>query len=99
MSEGQKKCVPTEYEIKLQGHLDTKWVEWFYDLTIIHESDGTTTLRGPLPDQAVLHSVLDRIRDMNLTLINVQKINDVKQNETASNGETSSKPEGGANAN
>ena len=59
----------TIYEIRLKGHLDTRWAEWFYDMTIIHESDGTTTLRGPLPDQVVLHSVLDRIRDMNLTLI------------------------------
>jgi hypothetical protein len=59
----------TNYEIKLKGHLDTRWAEWFYDMAIIHESDGTTTLRGPLPDQVVLHTVLDRIRDMNLTLI------------------------------
>ena len=78
------------YEIKLKGHLDTKWAEWFYNMTITHESDGTTTLRGPLPDQAVLHSVLDRIRDMNLTLINVQKINDLNQGESDSKGKTTS---------
>ena len=65
---------PTIYEIKLQGHLDEKWYEWFYDMAITHEQDGTTTLRGPLPDQAVLHSVLDRVRDMNLPLISVNKI-------------------------
>ena len=81
MSEEQKKFVPTEYEIKLQGHLDTKWADWFYNMTITHESDGTTTLHGALPDQAVLHSILDRIRDMNLTLINVSKLNDANQNE------------------
>ena len=81
MSEEQKKFVPTEYEVKLQGHLDTKWAEWFYDMDIIYESDGTTTLRGALPDQAVLHSILERIRDMNLTLINVSKLNDANQNE------------------
>ena len=75
MAEEQEKSTPTIYEIKLQGHLDTKWTEWFYDMTITHDSNGTTTLRGPLPDQAVLHSVLDRIRDMNLTLINVRKMN------------------------
>jgi hypothetical protein len=56
-------------------------------MTITHESDGTTTLRGPLPDQVVLHSVLERIRDMNLTLINVQKINGLNQEEAASKGE------------
>jgi hypothetical protein len=69
MAGEQTKNPPTIYEIKLKGHLDTKWVDWFYGMTITHESDGTTTLRGPLPDQSVLHSVLDRIRDMNLTLI------------------------------
>ena len=99
MAEEQEKKPSNVYEIKIKGHLDTKWVEWFYDMTINHESDGTTTLRGPLPDQAVLHSVLDRIRDMNLTLINVQTINDVNQNETASNGEPPSKSAGGVNAN
>ena len=62
------------YEIKLQRHVDTKWAEWFYGMAITHDEDGTTTLCGPLPDQAVLHSVLDRIRDMNLHLISVNQI-------------------------
>ena len=64
----------TIYEIKLHGHLDTKWSEWFYEMAITHDKDGTTTLCGSLPDQAVLHSILDRIRDMNLDLISVNKI-------------------------
>jgi hypothetical protein len=88
MSEEQKRSIPTEYEIRLQGHLDTKWSEWFYDMTITHESDGTTTLHGALPDQVVLHSVLERIRDMNLTLINVNKLNDPNQNEVNSQEDT-----------
>jgi hypothetical protein len=75
MTEDQKKNTPLLYDIRFQGHLDTKWSEWFYDMAITHESDGTTTLRGALPDQVVLHSVLERIRDMNLTLINVRKVN------------------------
>jgi hypothetical protein len=62
------------YEIKILGQLDAQWSEWFYDMAIIHEREGATTLRGPLPDQTVLHSVLDRIRDMNLRLISVNKI-------------------------
>jgi hypothetical protein len=74
MTDEQKKNTCKTYEIKIQGHLDTKWSEWFYDMEITHDSDGTTTLCGPLPDQAVLHSVLDRIRDMNLQLISVNKI-------------------------
>lgn len=74
MTEDKKKAATEMYEIKIQGQLDTKWSEWFYGMTITHEGDGTTTLCGPLPDQTVLHSVLERIRDMNLELISVEKI-------------------------
>jgi len=74
MTDEQKKDTIEFYEIRLQGHLDTKWSEWFYNMTITHERDGTTTLSGWLPDQTVLHSVLDRIRDMNLQLVSVKKI-------------------------
>jgi hypothetical protein len=73
MSDDQQKDTSEIYEIRLQGHLDTKWSEWFYDMAITHESD-VTTLCGPLPDQTVLHSVLDRIRDMNLPLLSVKQI-------------------------
>ena len=72
--EKKTENTPTIYEIKLHGHLDTKWSEWFYGMTITHEPNGTTTLCGPLPDQTVLHSVLDRIRDMNLQLISVNQV-------------------------
>ena len=85
MTEEQKKNTPTIYKITLQGHLDTKWSEWFYDMTITHEPDGTTTLYGPLPDQTVLHSVLDRIRDMNLTLIAAIQVEVVPDGETKTN--------------
>ena len=74
MSDKQQKNISEIYEIRLQGHLDIKWSEWFYGMTITHERDGVTTLCGPLPDQIVLHSVLDRIRDMNLPLLSVQQI-------------------------
>ena len=74
MADEQKKHTSKNYEIKIQGHLDTEWSEWLYGMTITHERDGTTTLYGPLPDQTVLHSVLDRIRDMNLPLLSVNQI-------------------------
>jgi hypothetical protein len=73
MSDEQQKDTSEIYEIKIQGHLDSKWSEWFYDMAITHEKD-VTTLCGPLPDQTVLHSVLDRIRDMNLPLLEVKQI-------------------------
>ena len=79
MAEKQNKNACEIYEIKIQGHLDTKWSEWFYGMTITHEHDGATTLSGPLPDQTVLHSVLDRIRDLNLQLISVNQIVSVGQ--------------------
>jgi hypothetical protein len=74
MAKERKKETVERFQIKIQGHLDTKWSEWFYGMTITHKQDGTTTLSGPLPDQTVLHSVLDRIRDMNLPLISVNQI-------------------------
>ena len=74
MAVKQNKNTPKIYEIKIQGHLDTQWSEWLYEMTITHDDDGTTTLYGPLPDQTVLHSVLERIRDMNLQLISVSQI-------------------------
>lgn len=73
MAANQNKDTSEIYKIKIQGHLDPKWSEWFYGMTIAHEGDGTTTLYGPLPDQPVLHSVLDRIQEMNLQLISVNQ--------------------------
>ena len=71
----EQKINPSEtYVIKIHGFLDAQWSEWFYGMAITHECDGVTTLSGPLPDQTVLHSVLDRIRDMNLRLISVKQI-------------------------
>lgn len=74
MTDEQKKDTIEFYEIRLQGHLDSKWSEWLYDMTITHDRDGATTLSGLLPDQTVLYSVLDRIRDMNLQLLEVKQI-------------------------
>ena len=73
MSEPEQQNKVEIYEIKLQGHLDPKWSEWFYEMAITHDHE-ITILCGPLPDQTVLHSVLDRIRDLNLPLLSVQQI-------------------------
>lgn len=63
---------PTYYELRLAGHLDRRWSAWFDGLTVVHEADGTTTLRGELPDQAALHGLLDRIRDLGAPLLSVE---------------------------
>jgi len=59
------------YEIRVQGYLDTRWAAWFDGLTLTQGSDGTTTIEGPVADQAALHGVLQKIRDLGLPLISV----------------------------
>ena len=63
--------MPEYYELKLKGHLDPGWSEWFAGLTLTHLAGNETLLAGSLPDQAALHGLLERIRDFNLTLISV----------------------------
>ena len=97
MAEEKKtEKVPTIYVIRLQGYLDPEWSEWLYDMAITHESDGTTTLCGSLADQAVLHSVLERIRDMNLTLINLHTLPHSNDSERPTSNENKPDSEGGA---
>jgi hypothetical protein len=62
------------YEISLQGHLDARWAAWFDGLSLSRESDGITILRGPIPDQAALHGLLQRVRDTGLSLVSVVRI-------------------------
>ena len=71
MTDDHKKYSRINYVIKIKGRLEDRWTDWFEGLTFTYEEDGTTTLSGPLPDQAALHSILLKIRDMNLTLISV----------------------------
>jgi hypothetical protein len=63
-----------KYEIKLQGHLNESWTEWFEGLAFTHESDGTTTLTGNVTDQAALHGLLKKIRDLGLALLAVNQV-------------------------
>jgi hypothetical protein len=61
------------YEIRLKGHLNARWADWFDGLTLTRESDGTTLLSGPIVDQAALHGVLGKVRDLGLPLIAVRR--------------------------
>ena len=65
---------PALHEIRVQGHLDDRWAHWAEGLTLMRESDGTTTLTGPLADQAALHGLLSRIRDLNVPIVSVRRV-------------------------
>jgi len=60
------------YEIRIDGHLADHWTAWFDDPALTREPDGTTTLRGRVPDQAALHGLLAKVRDLGATLISVE---------------------------
>lgn len=62
------------YEIRVKGHLDQHWSTWFEGLTISHDGDGNTVLRGPLVDEAALHGVLIKVRDLALPLLAVSRL-------------------------
>ena len=62
------------YEIRLKGHLDTRWAAWFDGLTLTTCSDGTTLIHGPVVDQSALHGLLQKVRDVGLPLISVTRV-------------------------
>jgi hypothetical protein len=68
---GRAVSTPTHYELCLAGHLDEHWSAWLGGLTLTRETDGTTTLRGIVTDQAELHGLLAKVRDLGATLISI----------------------------
>jgi len=62
---------PTLFRIRIKGQLDSQWTDWFEGLTITLEDNGDTLISGPVIDQAALHGLLKRIRDLGITLISV----------------------------
>ena len=65
---------PGRYEIRLRGHLDARWAAWFDGLAVSHDSDGTTVIHGSVADQAALHGLLQKTRDLGLPLISVNYV-------------------------
>jgi hypothetical protein len=68
----KKKSMPQEfYQITVKGHLDNRWADWFEGVTITLEDNGETLLTGPVLDQAALHGLLRKVRDLGLPLVSV----------------------------
>ncbi len=74
-----KPLQPSIYQIRVKNHLDSQWTDWFGGLTVTLEEAGVTVLTGPVVDQAALHGLLKKIRDLGITLISVNR---VETNET-----------------
>jgi hypothetical protein len=65
---------PGLYEIRIKGHLDDQWSDWFGGLTITLEDNGDTLLTGPVADQAALHGLLKKVRDLGMPLVSVSPV-------------------------
>jgi hypothetical protein len=65
---------PGQYEIRVKGHVDALWAAWFDGLSLTPKCDGTTVIHGPVVDQAALHGLLRRVRDLGLPLVSVTQI-------------------------
>jgi hypothetical protein len=74
MSDESKSSQPQIYQIKIKGHLDSQWTDWFEGMTITLEDNGDTLLTGPVVDQAALHGLLKKVRDLGMPLISVVRV-------------------------
>jgi len=65
---------PSRYAIRIKGHLDDRWADWFEGMTLTREDNDTTLLTGPVVDQAALHGMLKRVRDLGTPLLSVLRL-------------------------
>jgi hypothetical protein len=72
--EASEKAQPLVYQIRIKGHLGPEWSDWFGGLSITLEDNGETLLTGPVVDQAALHGVLRKVRDLGMPLLSVSRV-------------------------
>ena len=80
------KTDPTQtmvYQIRIKGHLGHQWKDWFGDLSISLEGNGDTLITGPVPDQAALHGLLKKVRDLGVPLVSVFRVKPGQANVSA----------------
>ena len=85
MSDTSSDQQSLKYEIRVIGHLDPRWSAWFDGLTLSLENDGTTLISGPIVDQAALHGVLRRLRDVGLSLVSITQVEALPPANTSEN--------------
>ena len=74
INSGSEKAQPLVYQIRIKGHLGRQWTNWFGGLTITLENNGETLLTGPVVDQAALHGLLRKVRDLGVPLLSVRRV-------------------------
>ena len=74
INSGSEKAQPLVYQFRIKGHLGSEWTDWFGGLTIKLEDNGETLLTGPVVDQAALHGVLRKVRDLGMPLLSVTRV-------------------------
>ena len=72
------------YEIRVKGHLESRWAVWFDGMTLTHADDGNAVLTGPVVDQAALHGLLHKVRDLGLPLLAVTQIDPIQPHTSTS---------------
>jgi len=82
----------TRYQIRLKGHLDSRWADWLGGMSLTHTGDGTTVVTGPVADQAALHGLLQKLRDMGVTLVSVNQTTGDPSTEKAARGSEAQQP-------
>lgn len=80
------------YEIRLTGHLDARWSSWFDGLVVSRQDDGTTLIAGPVVDQAALHGLIQRVRDLGMPLLSVTRVADEASSASATHTGSLSTP-------